>query len=91
MEKYTCPRCNSELYYIRFLDNNKMKCLECNLIGNQDKFFKNLVDETWINSISKTDEEKKLMSYFNQLSQREKLLLFQWLEITTNKQMEKLS
>lgn len=68
-----------------------MKCLECNLIGNQDKFFKNLVDETWINSISKTDEEKKLMTYFNQLSQREKLLLFQWLEITTNKQMEKLS
>lgn len=68
-----------------------MKCLECNLIGNQDKFFKNLVDETWINSVSKTDEEKKLMTYFNQLSQREKLLLFQWLEITTNKQMEKLS
>lgn len=91
MDLYKCKRCQSELYYIKFIDNNKLKCTECGLIGTHDDFFHKTIDEAWLSVVSKSDEEKRLLILFKRLTNREKLLLFQWLDITVNEQRGKLS
>lgn len=91
MDLYKCPRCSVELYYIKFLENNKLKCTECGQIGSHDDFFQKTVNEEWLSTISKTDEERRLLFLFGKLTNRERLLLFQWIELVINKQQGRLS